>query len=121
MSTIKEDTKIAHFADNYVKNGMNGLQAYKKIAPHVTDGTAGVESTRLLKKPKVQKAIADRLPSDVVLSSVIRKNITDKPVDKLNHDMQYKYVNLALKLKGYLNESHSTSVNVGLFVDNKEQ
>jgi len=112
----KEEIKTAIFADEYIKNGMNGTHAYKAVAPHVSDPTAGVAATRMLKRDRVRKAIQDRLPSDSVISRVIKDSIIQNPEDKLTHDIRYKYVNLALKLKGYLNDKHDSNVNIGLYV-----
>lgn len=115
MSTIKEDTKIAHFADNYIKEGMNGKRAYQKLRPKVKDTTAMVEASKLLTKPKVQKAIADRMPSDSKLSSIISTALEEKPKQDIDWSTKHKYLVTALKLKGYLNDEHTSTVNVGLF------
>ena len=114
-SQLKEDMKIEAFAEAYVKNGMNGLQAYKAVSPQVTDNTAGVQSTRMLKKPRTVKAIQDRLASDKTISSIINTAITEIPKQPMDWSTKHKYIVTALKLKGYLQDEHNTSVNVGLF------
>lgn len=48
------------FADTWLSNGQNALQAYKKISPKATDKTAGVEGAKYLKKPRVQAYIKSK-------------------------------------------------------------
>jgi hypothetical protein len=115
-SIIKEDSKIEKFANEYVENGMNGTQAYKALSPLVTDATAGTQSTRLLKKDKTKKAIAERLLKDSSISKVINQAITEIPKAPMDWSTKHKYIVTALKLKGYLKDEGSKSVNVGLFV-----
>ena len=114
-SIIKEDTKIEHFADAYIKNGMNGTKAYQAVVTTVGPRTAEVQAHRLLSKDKTKKAIADRMPSDALLSNVIKEAITEKPKQDIDWSTKHKYIVTALKLKGYLKDEHNTSVNVGLF------
>ena len=41
----------------------NALQSYKQAYPHVTDGTAGVQASRLLDDPKVSRTVAEIINS----------------------------------------------------------
>lgn len=45
------------FADEWLTNGNNGVQAYLKISPNVTYKTAGVEAQKYLKKPVIKEYI----------------------------------------------------------------
>lgn len=46
------------FARAYIAKGENATQAYLEVKPHVARTTAGVEGHKLLKLPRVQRAIA---------------------------------------------------------------
>lgn len=55
------------FADEYIKNGYNGTQAYLKAKPGVKLATANTESCLLLQNPKFRKVLKSN-----------RQNATDK-------------------------------------------
>lgn len=46
------------FIKEYVKNKFNATKAYHKVFPDANDSTCSTNSTRLVKRPRVQKAIA---------------------------------------------------------------
>ena len=47
------------FVKAYIAKGENATQAYLEVKPHVTVQTAGVEGYKLLKIPRIQKAIQE--------------------------------------------------------------
>lgn len=55
----KLTVKQQKFVDEYIISG-NATDAYKKAGYSGNDRTAGVESHKLLKKPKIAEAIAER-------------------------------------------------------------
>ncbi len=56
-SKASANERHARFVQTYIARGENATQAYLDISPKVTPGTAAVEGHRLLKLPKIQKAI----------------------------------------------------------------
>ena len=52
------------FLNEYFRNGQNATQAYRTVHPNVRYNTAQVQSSRLLSKPIVQQAIAQRVQVD---------------------------------------------------------
>lgn len=114
-SPLKDKNRTEVFADAYVKNGMNATQSYLAISPMVKETTANVEGSKYLRKPKVIKAIADRMPSDSRLANILSDALNEKPKQDIDWSTKHKYLTTALKLKGYLSDTHNTQVNVGLF------
>lgn len=66
------DLKHKAFADEYVSNGFNGLQAYLKIYPNVTEDTAKVSASRLLTKDNIKGYVLD-IQSKLEKKSLITK------------------------------------------------
>lgn len=86
MTTKKEAGQLA-FVEEYLANGRNGKQAYKKFHPKVKDSTAEVEASKLLRNPKVQEYLQRReielqqklqLTTERVLQEVARLSFSDK-------------------------------------------
>jgi phage terminase small subunit len=62
--SLLEELEISHrlFVLEYLANGRNGVRAYLAAYPNCTSyGAAGVEAHRLLKNPKVRKALEHEL------------------------------------------------------------
>jgi phage terminase small subunit len=55
----KEAGEIA-FVEEYIANGRNAKQAYKKFHPKVTERTAEVEGSKFLRKPEVAAYLQQR-------------------------------------------------------------
>jgi len=58
---MKSNLNLKHkkFADEYIKNGFNGKQAYLKVYTDVAESTAGVNASKLLNDTKVKEYILD--------------------------------------------------------------
>jgi phage terminase small subunit len=48
------------FIDEYLSNGMNGTQAYKKVYPSVQDNTARINANKLLTRTDVAEEVKKR-------------------------------------------------------------
>jgi phage terminase small subunit len=59
-SIDKADANHKQFVEEYIANGRNGKQAYKKFHPNVTDRTAEVTASRLLRKVEVSAYLDQR-------------------------------------------------------------
>lgn len=60
MTRSKTKERDARFVEAYFSSRENATEAYLAIKPHVTRQTAGVEGHRLLKIPRIHKAIEAR-------------------------------------------------------------
>lgn len=56
----KKEAGEIEFVEEYIRNGRNAKQAYKKFRPKVTDRTAETEASKLLRNPKVSAYLAKR-------------------------------------------------------------
>lgn len=61
--TDEPSNKAKLFLEEYVRNGFNGLQAYKTIYPEASDATAKTQSSKLLKEPKCAKYLREYIDS----------------------------------------------------------
>ena len=113
---IKDDIKADVFADAFLKNGLNATKAYEIISPDVTKQSAGELGHRQLKRVEVQRSIAERLPSDVVLSREIKRAISAETPKNIDWKGKHRFIETALKLKGYLNDKPQSNVNVALVI-----
>lgn len=59
---IKEELTLfeQQFIDTWFTVNFNGSLAYKRLKPHVTDGTATVEASKILTKPNVKDYIEEK-------------------------------------------------------------
>lgn len=51
--------KQKRFCEEYVNNGFNGTQAYKKVYPNSSDDTARINACRLLTKANIKAYISE--------------------------------------------------------------
>jgi len=108
------------FAKEYVRNGMNGLQAYKKMRPIVKDSSAGVEATKALKIPSVREEITLLLQdNNLALEDVLKVHTRNLNQDK-NLNVSQTAVQDAYKLHGVRGFSRDSdkggSVNVAIVI-----
>ena len=114
--SLKEDIKADHFVDAYIKHGMNGKRAYKSLSPQVTDETAMTQASRLLRKDKVQKALKDRIPNEQKLSKIITSALEAETPKGMDWKTKHRYLETALKLKGYLQNEQQQTTNIALVI-----
>lgn len=106
------------FPVEYVKSGFNGTRAYRAIRSNATAGTAAVESSNLLRKPNIKKAIAELLPSDRYHRDIIKKALDTEPSEPPTWSDKHKYLRTSLELKGLIGDStKNTNVNIGLIIE----
>lgn len=97
------------FIAEYLRNGENGTAAYRKAKPNVSDGTAEVESCKLLKNPNFSKVLAEereKLSATIDLSqkewiAEIVSMAMSTP-EKIEASSKLKALELLGKAKGYL-------------------
>jgi len=107
----------AAFPAAYIAHGMNGTKAYKSLRPYVTDETARATAPLILAKDSVKKSIAELLPHDGVETALIREALSPERRTKelISYKDAYKYAELSLKLKGYLdNDNKRGTVNIAI-------
>lgn len=97
------------FAFDYLKNGENGAAAYRKAKPNVSNGTAEVESCKLLKNPNFSKVLEEereKLSATIDLSqkewiAEIVLMAMSTP-EKIEASSKLKALELLGKAKGFL-------------------
>ena len=117
MTKISREYVEKAFPVEYVANGFNGTQAYKKIRPNTDTNVAAVQANRLLRKDKTKKSIADLLPSDEYHRDIIKKALAMKPEQAIDWNTKHKYLRTSLELKGLLGDKPHTNVNIGLIIE----
>ena len=105
------------FADEYLLD-FNASRAYKKIYKQDNDKTCEVSASKLLSNTKVRKQVLDRLPSEIKTADIITKALNRKTPDNISWKDIHRFVNTALKLKGYLGDKPQTDIKIGLVVNN---
>lgn len=106
------------FPVEYIRNGLNGRKAYRAIRPSASEGTAGVEASRLLTKPKVQKRLMELLPNDEVESDIISSALSSKITQPMTWKDKHKYLVTSLTLKGYLKDKPQNQTQVNIIIEN---
>ena|SRR3990167_9201601 len=112
---IPQEILHKEFAKEFVANGLNATQAYKKVKPKATIGTARVEASRALTNPNVRSEITKLLEeNELDLKSAItthkRNMLQDKQLGVSQTAVQDVY-----KLYGLHNQD-KTPVNIGVFI-----
>jgi phage terminase small subunit len=135
MAKKKEEDKITplqeQFVDIWFNMQFNGKLAYKKLKPNVTNETAEVEASKLLRLPKVQDYIElkreqIRIKEQVELSWVINqlKNIVydintndhtvfdadGKAINKTDHRTKIEALKTLAKIAGL--DNHQQKIDV---------
>lgn len=76
MSNLTNKKHIA-FIDEYFINGFNGLQAYKKAYPNVSDDTAKVNASKLLTNTNIAIEVERRQAEHRAKYEISRDEIVD--------------------------------------------
>lgn len=130
-------TKLTRKEKGFVKDIVNGEPGVKAILNNYdvkNYNTAGVMAHESLKKPKIQKAIADMLPDDLLREKhlallnkeevITKNNVTTGEIDvvptgQIDVQAVSKGLDMAYKLKGaYAPEKHT---NLNLTVELKPE
>lgn len=85
----KANKRHIAFAEEYLANGMNGTQAYKKIYPNASEDTARANATKLLTNTSIKEYIEGK-------KETVRKVLEDKHnvLEELKIDNQIKRLQL---------------------------
>ena len=101
------------FVVEYIKNGCNGRQAYLKAAPGVKIQSAETEASKLLRIPKVAKALSkhtlnvDELSKEAIEADIVWAKETAK--DKEDYSAVAQIAMNGAKLRGLLVDKHEVS------------
>jgi hypothetical protein len=116
----KLSKKELGFVKDYVKHG-NGFRAIKNNYDTTNDIGARAMSTQMLAKEKIQRAIAERLPDDLLEEkhlALLNKMDNDSP-DNIDVQAVSKGLDMAYKIKGsYAAEKKDVSFT-GVVIDSK--
>lgn len=69
------------FADEYIANGRNATQAYKKISPNAKDTTCAVNGLQTLRKTNVSQYIKDKTIERLDASSLTAQDVIDQLIE----------------------------------------
>ena len=108
------------FIIEYLKNGENGLQAYKTVKPNVSDETAGVNACKLLKETNVtlelhrlrEKTLDVAVSTLQISQSKLTNNaetFINMAIEDRNPNAGLKGVELQAKLHGILDKRERES------------
>jgi phage terminase small subunit len=113
------------FIKEYLSNGFNQTQAYLKVFPKATYGTAATESSKLLKKPHIKDAVEKEVTKvgeriDLRKEDLINDLLKIKEMciseDKRSIHNAIKAVEVLNKMLGY-NAPQKTDVNLSGDID----
>ena len=106
-----------------VVSGQNPSQSAKIAYPTQTEASARVTATENMKKRKIQNAIERALIksnlSEQRLTDIISDAIGTETPNTIDWSTKHRYIDTALRLKGYLNKDSvsNTQVNIGIGLD----
>ncbi len=127
MNTLSKKEK--GFVKDYIKTG-NGTESALKNYDTEDENTAGVIASENLRKPKIQKAIADRLPDDLLEEKHLALlNKTEKKYDEegeivseeIDAQAVAKGLDMAYKVKGSYAPDRAINLNLNQTIDPKDK
>lgn len=93
------------FLNEYIANGGNGQEAYRKAYPNASKETARVEAVRLLANPNVQAELKHKLSASKITEEYIQERLltlVDNNLDGKNGFISVKALEILGKMKGML-------------------
>jgi phage terminase small subunit len=72
------------FIDEYLSNGMNGTQAYKKVYPSVQDNSARINANKLLTRTDVAEEVKKRQEATANKLEITREFIVQEYLELIN-------------------------------------
>ena len=137
---VKEECKLnareQRFADEYISNGRNATQAYKRIQPNSSDGNARARGAEWRAKRNISEYIADKTRERLDASNLTAQDVLDeliaigfakpqkgvsKQFDRLNNelvlDMEYEST---AKPEDRLRALELLGKNLDLFTDRQD-
>lgn len=136
----KEEYKLTareqRFADEYISNGRNATQAYKKISPNAKDTTCRTQGAEYLAKPNISIYIKEKTRERLNASNLTAQDVIDeliaigfakpqkgvsKQYDRLNEELilDMEFENTA-KYEERLKALELLGKNLALFTDKAE-
>ena len=136
----KEEYKLnareQRFADEYISNGRNATQAYKRIQPNSSDGNARARGAEWRAKRNISEYIADKTRERLDASNLTAQDVLDeliaigfakpqkgvsKQFDRLNNELvlDMEYENTA-KHEDRLKALELLGKNLALFTDKQD-
>lgn len=136
----KEEYKLTareqRFADEYISNGRNATQAYKKISPNAKDTTCRTQGAEYLAKPNISIYIKEKTRERLNASNLTAQDVIDeliaigfakpqkgvsKQYDRLNKELilDMEFENTA-KYEERLKALELLGKNLALFTDKAE-
>jgi len=110
------------FLDEYIKNGGNGQEAYKKAYPNVSNETARVNASRLLTNTNVKDELKNKLNTQRITEDFIKDRLIFIVENNLSGKEAFvgvKALELLSKIKGMLVDTKRvafTGENPAVFV-----
>ncbi len=120
MSKTIITTQDKQFVEKYIETG-NGTVAVQEAFDIEDPNYAGVKANRLLRNDKIQKAIEEALPDDILNAVHLEGLYATRPIyspkgDLVAEDADFavraKYLELAYKRRGLFAPDRSVNVNV---------
>lgn len=78
MSEYNLKPRERRFADEYIANGRNATQAYKKISPNAKDTTCAVQGVEYLRKPNISSYIKVKTIERLNAASLTADDVIDQ-------------------------------------------
>jgi len=72
------------FIDEYLSNGMNGTQAYKKVYPSVQDNSARINANKLLTRTDIAEEVKKRQEATANRLEITREFIVQEYLELIN-------------------------------------
>ena len=107
-------------AREYVNNGFNIKRALLSVRNYLTEHSAEVLGSLLLRNLEFQKALNNIIPTDVDDYEIIQAAYKAKRKTGISYAELHKFLETNLKLKGKLSTDNKPNVNIGLFIQNKD-
>ncbi len=121
VDSFVREFKYKQFARNFVALNGDVERAFRRTFGDMGSARSLVlrKGDAILARPEVEMEIQHLLPSDQELNSVISKAIAAPTGPLIGWSEKHKYVETALKLKGYLgkDDDGGTTNNVVMFVE----
>lgn len=115
-SKKKREIKETIFVDELLNNGLNKKEAYKKVYPNTLDKTASIKSTTMFNEPSVQSKLQKLLPTEEQDIKILRAALEAETPTTMSWKDKWKYLEMSLKLKGYLDDKPRNDIKIGLVV-----
>lgn len=125
---MAKDVKKIHprhrlFLAEYIRNGLNGTEAYKTVYKVENSSTANANSWRLLRNPIIQEELTRLLGEE--MRGFGTKEYLSKRLHALSSDSKrdadkIRALELIAKIEGLLSDKGDTNINLHQKIDTKD-